>query len=267
MRHVLLILTCVSSFICFGQEKNNDINTKTYAIPDSVALVSGDNNTHSSLSPYVGVSSVLNEKVSFLHMQPPVFFETIRPPKNIPEPGTAYIPLWRNGGLAASGRISVMPGLMQIDSGSFGFSQGIGKFSLYMGAVANKYGYYSGLYTQYGVSGSLKYQFNPKLSFNVVGTYYFGQPPMMANGMPMPPSMIGYFGASTFGGYFSYQLNETFGLDVGAQTVRQFGTNRYYFEPIVTPTIKVGKVKFGIPAGQILHDIIRSHIEERRYRR
>lgn len=267
MRHVLLILICIASFPCFGQEMGNDIYTKSYAVPDSTAKSSDEFIGEKSTLVNKGLSSGLKESVGNKNLNKPVIFETIRTPRNMPEPGTAYIPLWRNGGFSASGSISVMPGLMQIERGSFGFSQGIGKISLYMGAVANKYGYYNGLYTQYGVNGSLKYQFNPKLSFNVVGTYYFGQPPMMANGMPMPPSMIGYFGASTFGGYFSYQFNETFGLDVGAQTVRQFGTNRYYLEPIVTPTIKVGKVKFGIPAGQILYDIIRSHVEEHRNRR
>ena len=60
----------------------------------------------------------------------------------------------------------------------------------------------------------------------------------------------------------SYQFNETFGVDVGAQTVQQFGTNRYRVEPIVTPTVKVGKVRFGLPVGQILHGIIRSQAEQ-----
>lgn len=267
MKHVLLILASVTSFICFAQEKDNDIKTKTYAVPDSVALVSGDHSAPSSLSPYVGVSSVLNEKVSFPHMQTPMFFEPIRPPKNIPEPGTAYIPLWRNGGLAASGSISVMPGLMQIDSGSFGFKQSIGNFSFYMGGMANKYGFFNGLHTQYGVNGNILYQFSPNLSFTGFGNYYFGQPPMMGNGLPMQPAMIGYYKVSTFGGYISYQFNETFGVDVGAQAVQQFGTDKYQLEPIVTPTVKVGKVKFGLPVGQILNGIIRSHIEERRYRR
>ena len=56
----------------------------------------------------------------------------------------------------------------------------------------------------------------------------------------------------------SYQINETFGVDVGAQAVQQFGTNIYRVEPIVTPTVKLGKVKLGLPVGQILHGIIRS---------
>ena len=65
----------------------------------------------------------------------------------------------------------------------------------------------------------------------------------------------------------SYQFNETFGVDVGAQAVQQFGTEKHQLEPIVTPTVKVGKVKFGLPVGQILNGIIRSQSEGHRNRR
>lgn len=168
-----------------------------------------------------------------------------------------------NAQFVATGDIRDRPGLMQMHSGTIGINQNMGNFSLYMGAVANKYGYFNGLNTQYGVSGNLKYQISPKLSFTGFGTYYFGHP----NGFPLLPAMIGYYGVSNFGGYMSYQFNETFGVDVGARTVQQFGTNRYRIEPIVTPTIKVGKVKFGIPVGQILYDVIRSQVEQRNYRK
>ncbi|MDE6291019.1 MAG: hypothetical protein K2M16_05760, partial [Muribaculaceae bacterium] len=212
------------------------------------------------------VSYDLSGKNIPFYSRSPELFETIRPSKNMPEPGTAYIPLWRNGGIAATGSITVMPGLMQIDSGSIGFSQNLGNFSLYFGGMANKYGFFNGLYTQYGLSGNLHYKFSTRLSMTAFGTYYFGQPPLLANGMPMPPSMIGYFGGTSYGGYLSYKFNETFGLDVGAQAVQNFGTEKYRFEPIVTPTLKVGKVKFGLPVGQILNGIIRSQAEQRKYR-
>lgn len=267
MRYVLLILICIISFPCFGQEMENDINIKSYAMPDSTAKTTHEHKSGNPTSVNNGLSYGMKESVVNMNLNKPMFMETIRPPKKMPEPGTAYIPLWRNVGLVASGSTSVMPGLMQIDSGSFGFKQSIGNFSFYMRGMANKYGFFNGLHTQYGVSGNVLYQFSPNLSFTGYGTYYFGQPPMMGNGLTMQPAMIGYYKVSTFGGYISYQFNETFGVDVGAQAVQQFGTNKYQLEPIVTPTVKVGKVKFGLPVGQILNGIIRSHIEERRSRR
>ncbi len=173
-------------------------------------------------------------------------------------PGTAVIPLWKNAHFIAHGSIRDFPGLMQIHSGTIGINQNIGKLSLYAGAIANKYGYFNGLHTQYGVAGNIQYLISPKISLTAFGTYYIGKP----KGFPMHPSMIGFYGVSTFGGYMSYQFNETFGVNVGAQTVQQFGTNRYYVEPIVTPTVKVGRVRVGLPVGQILNGIIRSKIEQ-----
>ncbi|MDE7347624.1 MAG: hypothetical protein K2N48_12910 [Muribaculaceae bacterium] len=267
MRHVLLILFYIASGTCFGQEIINDIVAKTYAVPDSVAKSSYDlKETGSALLLNKPLPYGMNESVSRLDLNKHVFLDTIRPPKNMPEPGTAYIPLWRNGGLVAAGSMEVMPGLMKIDSGSFGFSQSIGNFSFYMGGLANKYGFFNGLHTQYGVNGNFQYLFSPKLSFNAFGTYYFGKPPMMSNGMFMQPAMMGFYKVSNFGGYLSYQFNETFGVDVGAQAVQNFGTERYRFEPIVTPTVKVGKVKLGLPVGQIFNGIIRSQAEQRRHR-
>lgn len=80
----------------------------------------------------------------------------------------------------------------------------------------------------------------------------------MANGMPMPPLMLGYYGRSTFGGYVDYHINEHWGVQTGVQTVQQVGTNRYRAEPIVTPYYKINKkVAIGLPVGQILYHILR----------
>lgn len=173
-------------------------------------------------------------------------------------PGQARPFSWHNGEVVAEGKIQSFYGLMQIESGTIGISQSFGKFSLYAGAIANKYGYYNGLHTQYGVNGILSYQLAPRLTLTAFGEYYFGQPPYMSNGMPMPPAMAGFYARSNFGGYIDYQINERFGVEAGAQAVQQLGTNRYEAEPIVTPYVKLGKkVKIGLPVGQILYHILR----------
>lgn len=262
---ILISLSCITFASGFGQEISNDPDFKTYTIPDSVVK------KETTLS---GTESVpFNQYTSnglFMTADSLAGFETSNPsktgiiPKSFTQPGTAFIPLWSNSGLLATGERTVMPGLMQVDSGSIGIVQNLGNLSLYFGGIANKYGFYNGLHTQYGVNGSISYGFSPRLSLVGYGTYYFGNPPLMANGMPMPPSMIGYFGVSTFGGYVNYQFNKTFGLNLGGQAVQQFGTNIYRFEPIVTPTVKLGKVTVGLPVGQIMHGIIRSRMEGRR---
>lgn len=259
MRQVLLLIFILSQITCFGQEIENDVNAKAYAVPDSISKNLSNVNVSDSLSAANGNSSNLIIDNTLPNFEMPNHLEPLSAAEKMVQPGSTFIPLWKNAQFVATGNIRVMPGLMQIHSGTIGINQNIGKFSLYMGAVANKYGYFNGLHTQYGVSGNLQYRISPKLSFTGFGTYYFGRP----NGFPLLPSMIGYYNTSNFGGYMSYQFNETFGLDVGAQAVQQFGTNRYQVEPIVTPTVKVGKVKFGLPVGQILHGIIRSEAEQR----
>lgn len=171
-------------------------------------------------------------------------------------PGVATVASWRNGQMLASGYQRVMPGLMQVDHGSLGVSQTAGDFSFYAGASADKYGYFQGLYTQYGLGGSVSYRFNPRLSLTLFGNYYFGSTPYMAGGLPMSPAMMGYYQTNSFGGYFDYRADSRIGVLFGARTVQQIGTDRYRSEPIVTPYVKVGKIGIGLPIGQLLYGLL-----------
>ncbi len=173
-------------------------------------------------------------------------------------PGQATLLHWKNGGIIASGGTQSFPGLMQIDNGAFGFYQSAGNFTFYAGGVANKYGYFNGLATQYGLNGSISYHIAPGWTATLFGDFYFGQPPLMANGMSMPPSMAGYYGRSKAGGYLDYQINERWGVCAGVQSVQQIGSNRYEAEPIVTPYYKISKkVSIGLPVGQILYHVLK----------
>ncbi|MDE6178234.1 MAG: hypothetical protein K2F86_03610 [Duncaniella sp.] len=135
------------------------------------------------------------------------------------------------------------------------------------GGIANKYGYPFGVHTQYGINGAITYQLSPKVSLTAFGTYYFGQPPAMCGGLPMPPAMIGYYGASKFGGYVDYSGGEHIGVMVGGQAVQQVRTKRYELEPIVTPYIKIGegkkKVIIGLPVSQVIYGIMKNNLNRR----
>ena len=166
---------------------------------------------------------------------------------------------WRNGSIILSEESVSYPGLMQVDTGAIGVYQGVGNFDFYLGAVANKYGWYRGLKTQYGLTGSFSYRLTPKLAFKIYGTYYLGAPPRMANGLPMPPSMLGCYGYTKFGGYMNYDINDRFGVQMGGQIVKRAYLDTYELEPIATPYIKIGsgkkKIGIGLPVGQILYGI------------
>ena len=179
-------------------------------------------------------------------------------------PGQANLYSWGNGSIIATGAQTTMPELMQIDNGAIGIFQSYDNISLYLGAEANKYGYYQGLHTQYGITGKFTYLLSPHLSFTAFGTYYFGGPPTLNGGLPMQPAMLGYYQRSTFGGYINYRIDERYGILAGGQAVQQIGTNKYQFEPIATPYFKVGKVVIGLPVGQILNGVIREQNERKR---
>ncbi len=173
-------------------------------------------------------------------------------------PGQANLFNWNKGEILATGETRLFPGLMKIDSGAIEINQSIGNLTFNFGGMVNKYGYFNGLHTQYGLNGSITYQYNPRLTATVFGDYYFGQPPRMANGLPMPPAMIGFYGRSKLGGYLDFRINERWGVQTGVQTVQQFGTNRFKAEPIVTPYYKINKkVAIGLPFGQILYHVLK----------
>ncbi len=254
-----LLLILMFPALCMGQAVENDITVKSYALPDSIGINLSNYSLSDSLSHTSKITSIDEFPHPIAYFDSLMYFGQFNLARNQLSPGTAVIPLWKDATFIATGDITDFPGLMQVHSGTIGITQNIGNLSLFVGTVANKYGYFNGLTTQYGLSGNLQYQFAPNISFTAFGTYYFGRP----IGYPMIPAMIGFYGVSTFGGYMSYQFNNTFGVDVGAQTVQQFGTNKYHVEPIVTPTVKVGKIRIGLPVGQILHGMIRSQAKQR----
>lgn len=174
-------------------------------------------------------------------------------------PGYSAPYSWNGGGLFGSAYSSNFLGLMRYDSANLGVFQTLDDFTVYAGGIANRYGnYWGGVHTQFGVEGSMAYQITPWLAANAFGTYYFGSPQKMSNGMPMTPAMAGFYGRSNFGATMDFQINEHWGVEAGARMVRQMDTNRFEAEPIATPYYKINnKVKIGLPVGQILYHLIR----------
>lgn len=267
MKKTVSILLASMAFVsvCQSQVVHNDVKSNFYITQDSMSFYSGDTTKQNPLSLPVNTFGYpqKNDGVWLLDNKE---FQSRAFSSNdyLLEPATTFIPLWRNSRFMASGEIISHPGLMEIHSGTIGIMQNVGKLTFYVGGEAYKYGFFNGLNTRYGLNGTIQYHFSSTLTFSGYATYYFGRQPLMSNGTMIPLSMMGYYGVSSFGGTIEYQFNETFGLIVGGEAVQQLGTNRYRFEPIVTPTVKIGQVKIGLPVGRIVHDIIREHIENRR---
>ncbi len=260
----LILALCLSIFpmIGFSQIENEDTISIGQNGTETIRLgISNDIRIPDSITPVV---NMINCPISYY---PTIVLLTpyrltqsldLHIPDMIFTPGQARLFNWNSGAITASGGTKLLPGMMQIDSGSLGIYQSVGNFTFYAGGIVNKYGYFNGLHTQYGLNGKITYRVTPRLSTTLFGDYYWGPLPQMANGMPMSPSMAGYYGRSTIGGYLDYQINEHWGVQTGVQSVQQIGTNRYQAEPIVTPYYKISKkVAIGLPVGQILYHVLK----------
>lgn len=171
--------------------------------------------------------------------------------------------IYGNDNMLISGDVdvAVYPGMMNKATGTLGASIRNGNVRFYAGGIINKYSFYGGLIRQLGVQGSLTYQISAPLSFTAFASYYGSNAmPVMPVGSPMPPSMLGYYDVSRFGGYVNYKVTEHFGILVGGQAVERHGPRNYYeVEPIATPYVNIGrgkkKVGIGLPVGQIIYGL------------
>lgn len=171
--------------------------------------------------------------------------------------------IYGNDNMLISGDVdvAVYPGMMNKATGTLGASIRNGNVRFYAGGIINKYSFYGGLIRQLGVQGSLTYQISAPLSFTAFASYYGSNAmPVMPDGSPMPPSMLGYYDVSRFGGYVNYKVTEHFGIIMGGQAVERHGPRNYYeVEPIATPYVNIGrgkkKVGIGLPVGQIIYGL------------
>ena len=256
VRHCLLLILTTIPLAAYSQGELNDTLSQVTDMPHSLRqelpasrlfltgkLMSAVHN-RPQYCPYQGTASTLRLTMPDLSFSP----------------GVARIYSWSGGYVSASGSVTPFPGLLEIESGAIALIQYIGNLSFHAGGIVNKYGYFRGLNTQYGITGNVSYHLTPRLSLTAFGTYCFGQPPHMPDGKPMSPAMVGYYRQSQFGASVDYQVTDCFGVETGAQAIQRIGTGRYEMEPIVTPYIQTRgrkKVRIGLPVGQILHHIIK----------
>ena len=258
MKYILFIIFTLDS-ICAAAQMERSVLRLDSLTQDSLNIINMPGNQISGI--ITGYIHTVPQYPSLnIECKLPSHFDVILPSYTF-SPGKADLFRWAKGGIIVSGFTSTYPGLMKIESGSIGMFQKIGDLSVYIGGVANKFGYVSGVHTQYGINGTISFQINPNLSLITFGAYYFGRPPVMQTGLPMPPSMIGYYNVSRFGGYFDYRISEKLGVKVGGQAVYQTGTDRYEFEPIATPYINASsgkrRIKIELPVGQILYNTLK----------
>ena len=258
MKYILFIIFTLDS-ICAAAQMERSVLRLDSLTQDSLNIINMPGNQISGI--ITGYTHTVPQYPSLNIESPSSLHFDVTLPSYTFTPGQTDLFQWAKGGIKAFGSISTYPGLMKIERGSIGMSQHFGNWSVYIGGIANKYGYFRGVHTQYGINGTISFQINPNLSLITFGAYYFGRPPVMQTGLPMPPSMIGYYNVSRFGGCFDYRISEKLGVKVGGQAVHQTGMDRYEFEPIATPYINAGsgkrRIKIELPVGQILYNTLK----------
>ncbi len=164
---------------------------------------------------------------------------------------------WSSGGLYGSGGSQSMPGMMGIDIARLNLRQNYGNLTFTLWGGATKYGYYRGLQTSWGLGGAIDYRISDNWSVTLFGEYHT---PLNA----ITPGMGGYMSIPRFGGYFTYDIDDHWGISLGAQTQRSIFTNSWEVQPIVMPYYRINKdVKLGIDVGGIMYHVLRDWLNGR----
>ena len=154
-----------------------------------------------------------------------------------------------DGGTFGYGNYTSMPGLGNFGSATIGIAQNLGSLTL-TGAISGyKYHVNRNLYNDFGVSGSITYHINERLSLSVFGNYSAGNPFDSPAAMP-------YMNHSCFGGSIRYQTGSAFGMELGVRRMFDPFMNRWTMMPIVAPSFKLGKHSFGVDLGGAILGII-----------
>lgn len=173
-------------------------------------------------------------------------------PSTVNRAGFAPLVCWDGGYAAAFGSATSYPGMGAIERGGITVGQTLGQLTLSLSGEAEKVAWFRGLRTVYIVTGVAQWRFNEQLSMTVFGSW-------QTSDAFISPALTGYASTASFGGYFSWDFHEHWGIDAGAQTQRNPWTNRWETRPIVRPYYRLNKdTKFGIDLGGLIYEAVRS---------
>ena len=140
-------------------------------------------------------------------------------------------------------------GLMDVQSVSGNMQYSLGAFNMQGGLIVNRYHYYRGIISQYGISGQIVYSFNPNLSATIFGTYYNTNPFISMAAFPFVPT-------TSYGGYMTVG-NNSFYMNLGVE--RRYNTFERKMEtvPIISPAFKISnKVIIELPLGDLIKHVV-----------
>lgn len=148
-------------------------------------------------------------------------------------------------------------GLMDVQSVSGNMQYSFGAINMQSGLIANRYHFYRGIISQYGISGQIVYRFNPNLSTTIFGTYYNTNPFISMAAFPFVPT-------TSYGGYMTVG-NNSFYMNLGVE--RRYNTFEHKMEtvPIISPAFKISnKVTIELPLGDLVKHVVEDVVMKNR---
>lgn len=176
----------------------------------------------------------------------------------IPESREGGILQWKGGGLYGNSGEMPMTGLLYKRSAVVFAVQHTGNFTFTAGLSAGKYALpadgrltalgLGAVQNQFGVGGSMTYDFSPNLSATVFGQY-------VSNPFYYSMAAFPFVPTSSYGGYLTLH-NDKVGIDLGVNRRYDPFSHRWITDPIVRPSFKLGKMKMEIDTGPLIKESI-----------
>ena len=132
---------------------------------------------------------------------------------------------FRNSAILGSGSQENLIGLGVVNTANFTYFHRINdklSYTVYVDAV--KYNIPRNTSQQFGVGGTLSYQITDIVGFHLFGNYKYGKNYY---------AMGNIYGSSSFGGYFTLEMGDRFGMGLGAQHYYNPNIGRWETDPIV----------------------------------
>lgn len=150
----------------------------------------------------------------------------------------------RHLGLYAASSENLYLNLLRTNGAGFSLGYQNAGLTVRAGLVANRYETRN-VTTQFGVNGFLEYNISPQWSVALFGSIYNNNPYFSMATYP-------FVETSSYGGWIRYQ-GERWGMKLGTRRYYDAFQHQWKMEPIVTPSVKLGK-KFvlELPVGPLV---------------
>ena len=161
---------------------------------------------------------------------------------------------FRRGALLGSGAQENLIGLGTVNTGTFAYLHKFNdRLSVTTHITAVKFNSPYSINQTLETGVSLAYRVADRIAFNAFGNYTIGNSYYAVGDI---------YNNTNFGGYFSFDMSERFGIALGAQHHYYQSVNMWETDPIIMPYFKINDTPIGIDVGGIIKSLIKGAIDK-----